>query len=572
MNYADSLPIESESSANPAPEPPGKETSFGDILSQYEEAHRHAEGGQNLEGAVVAISDESIFVDVGLKTEGLIPAEEFRDASGKLDIQVGETVLVSVKGRSPEGYYLLSKIRVERPKDWTSLEKAFQEKTPIAGTVTGAVKGGVSVDVGVRAFMPASRSGVRNPAELEQLVGQEITCRVIKLDTQKEDVVVDRRIVLEEESKRKRQEFFESLHEGAVVHGTVRTLTDFGAFMDLGGIDGLLHVSDISHGRVSKPADVLKTGDSFDVKILKVDRDSRRISLGLKQLQPDPWSTAEEKYKQGDRVRGKVIRVVDFGAFVELEPGLEGLIHISDLSWSKKGVRPKDIVKPGEVVEVVVLNVKAADRRISLGLKQALGDPWDEAVKNYPVGAVVEGKVISLAKFGAFVELSEGVEGMIHVGDITNEKRIDHPQDVLKMGEVVKAAVLEIDRERRRMRLGIKQLQPTSADEYIGEHKAGDVITGRIVDVGRNEAKVEVGEGVIATCPLPKEKKAGQAQPAAESGRGDISALSAMLAAKWKEGKAPATFREPARAGQIRSFRITAIDPAAKRIELELAG
>lgn len=570
MNYPDILPSDSESRVSPAPETPAAETSFGNILSEFEEKQRHAEAGQSLDGAVVAISDESVFVNVGLKTEGVIDTAEFRDASGKLDINVGDRLLVSIKGRTAGGYYQLSKIRVERPKDWSALERAFNERTPIAGVVTATVKGGLSVDVGVRAFMPASRSGVRNPAEMEQLVGQEITCRVIKLDTQKEDVVVDRRSVLEEEERKRKQEFFQSLEEGAVVHGTVRTLTDFGAFVDLGGVDGLLHVSDISHGRVNKPADALKVGDELDVKILKIDRDGRRISLGLKQLQPDPWAGVEEKYRAGERVHGKVVRVVDFGAFVELEPGLEGLIHVSDLTWSRKGVKPKEVVKPGEMVEVVVLNVKPADRRVSLGLKQALGDPWEQAAKQFPAGAIVEGKITSLAKFGAFMELAEGVEGMIHVGDITNEKRIEHPQDVLKMGETVRAVVLEIDRDRRRIRLGIKQLQPTSADEYIGEHNVGDTVTGRIVDVGRSEARVEVGEGVMATCVLPKDaKKSAQAEGSAPAA--DVSALSAMLAAKWKQGKAPASFREPAKTGQIRSFRITSLDPAAKRIELELA-
>ncbi|HWR51627.1 MAG TPA: 30S ribosomal protein S1 [Bryobacteraceae bacterium] len=568
MNYPDSLPTDSETPVTPAPEPSASESSFGDILTQFEESHRQE--GERRQGAVVTVSDDNIVVDIGLKTEGVIPAEEFRDPSGKMDVAVGDRVVVSVKGRSPEGYYMLSKIKVERPKDWSGLEKAFAEKTAIAGVVSGAVKGGLSVDVGVRAFMPASRSGVRNPAELEQLVGQEITCRVIKLDTQKEDVVVDRRAVLEEQEKKKKQEFFESILEGAVATGTVRTLTDFGAFLDLGGVDGLLHVSDISHGRITKPADVLKVGDSLEVKVLKIDPNTRRISLGLKQLQPDPWSLVEEKYRQGERVKGKVARVVDFGAFIELEPGIEGLIHISDLSWSKKGVKPKDVVKPGEMVEVVVLNVKSSDRRVSLGLKQALGDPWDEAVQAHPVGSTVEGKVVSLAKFGAFVEVAEGVEGMIHVGDLSNEKRIDHPQDVLKMGEVVKALVLEIDRDRRRMRLGIKQLQPTSADEYIGEHKVGDVVTGRLMDVGRNDARVELGDGVVALCLMPKEsKKSSQAQAAAEPA--DVGTLSAMLAAKWKQGKAPASFREPAKAGQVRTFRITSIDPASKRIEVELA-
>jgi small subunit ribosomal protein S1 len=295
MNYPESLPTDPETPVPTTPEPSAVESSFGDILTQFEESHRQE--GEKRQGAVVTVSDDNIVVDIGLKTEGVIPAEEFRDPSGKLDVAVGDRVVVSVKGRSPEGYYMLSKIKVERPKDWSALEKAFAEKTAIAGVVSGAVKGGLSVDVGVRAFMPASRSGVRNPAELEQLVGQEITCRVIKLDTQKEDVVVDRRAVLEEQERKKKQELFESIQEGAVVNGAVRTLTDFGAFLDLGGVDGLLHVSDISHGRITKPADVLKVGDSFEVKVLKIDRSTRRISLGLKQLQPDPWSLVEEKYR-----------------------------------------------------------------------------------------------------------------------------------------------------------------------------------------------------------------------------------------------------------------------------------
>jgi len=568
MIYPDSQPTQNEARA--ASE---DAASFGDILSEFEEAHRHVseEGKQSRQGTVVAVSDESVFVDIGLKTEGVIPAGEFRDPSGRIDIRAGDQIVVSISGRNAEGYYMLSKIKVERPKDWSSLEKAFAEKANIAGVVTGVIKGGLSVDVGVRAFLPASRSGVKETAELEQLVGQNIACRIIKLDVADEDVVVDRRVVLEQEEAKARQEKFASLKEGDVVRGTVRTLTDFGAFIDLGGVDGLLHVTDMAWSRINKPADVLKTGESLEVKILKIDAAHRRISLGLKQLSPDPWTLAAEKYHAGDRVRGKITRVVDFGAFVELEPGIEGLIHLSDLSWSKKARKPSDVVKPGELVEVAVLTVNTADHRIGLGLKQALGDPWEEAAKKFPVGSIAEGKVTSLAKFGAFVELAEGVEGMIHVGDLSAEKRIDHPQDVLKMGETVRAQVLEFDTAKHRIRLGIKQLQPTTADEYITEHKPGDVVTGRIVDVSKGSAKVELGDRVFAFCALPREAKPAAAP--AEPARGDVSALGAMLAAKWKQGKGPASAsgRESAHAGQIRSFRITALDPAQKRIELEFA-
>jgi len=549
------------------------DSSFAEILTQFEQSHRQVQG-ESRQGKVVAVSSDTVFIDIGWKTEGVLPLAEFLDPSGKPEIAVGDQVTVNLRGRNAEGYYELSKIKVERPKDWSALESAFAEKRPIAGVVTGVVKGGLSVDVGVRAFLPASRSGAKTPADMEQIVGQEITCLIIKLDTTDEDVVVDRRAVLEEEQMQARRAQFESLQEGSVVRGVVRTLTDFGAFLDLGGIDGLLHVAEISWNRIDKPSDVLKTGDELEVKILKINRETHKISLGLKQMTPDPWSLVEEKYKAGERVRGKVTRCVEFGAFVELEPGIEGLIRMFDLTWSKQARKPGDIVKPGELIEAVVLSVDRAAKRIGLGLKQALGDPWEEAVKKFPAGSVAEGRVVSLAKFGAFISLAEGVEGMIHVGDITGEKRINHPQDVLKMGEVVRALVTEVDREKRRFRLSIKQLQPTSADEYIAEHKAGDVVTGRIVDVGKGSAKVELGEGLMATCALPKPQK--RAEPAPEAaGAADVSSLSAMLSAKWKQGKAATTggnAGESPYAGQIRSFRIAAMDAAGKRIELELAG
>lgn len=558
--------------AEPEGHPPAaEETSFAEILSEYEETHRHAgePGKEGRQGTVVAVTPEAVFVDIGFKTEGIIPAEEFREESGEPSVQVGDLVVVSIKGRAPEGYYQLSKIRVERPKDWASLERAFAEKTAIAGVVTGVVKGGLSVDVGVRAFLPASRSGVREVADLEKLAGQEITCKIIKLDVADEDVVVDRRVVLEEEEARARQAAFAALEEGAVVRGTVRTVTDFGAFVDLGGVDGLLHVADMSWARVGKPSDVVAVGDSIEVKILKVDAASRRVSLGLKQLTPEPWSLAGEKYKAGDRVRGKVTRVADFGAFVELEPGVEGLIHLSDLSWSKKARKPGDVVRPGELVEAVILNVNAAERRIGLSLKQALGDPWEDIAQRFPPGAIVEGTVSNLAKFGAFVELAEGVEGMIHIGDLSAEKRLNHPQEVLKPGEKVRALVLEVDRERRRIRLGVKQLQPTTADEYIAEHRVGDTVTGRIVEIERSNAKVEVADGVFGTCRLTSQQQA-RVEAAVEEGRPDLASMTARLAARWKQGKA--TVAEPAKAGQIRSFRVAGLDAGAKRIELELAG
>ncbi|HWE52270.1 MAG TPA: 30S ribosomal protein S1 [Bryobacteraceae bacterium] len=556
--------------------PPEAESSFGDILNQFEQSHTHeTPGEQGREATVVAVNDENVFFDIGQKTEGVMPASALRDEKGPIPVKPGDVIHVSVKGRNEEGYYQLSLIRIDRPKDWSNLQKAFDEKLTISGSVTAVIKGGLSVDVGVRAFMPASRSGARDVPEMQTLVGQDIACRVIKLDTAKEDVVVDRRVVLEEERARAKEEKIAGLKAGMVVHGTVRSLLDYGAFIDIGGIDGMMHVADISHGRVNKPADVLTVGQELDVLILKIDPAKHRISLGLKQLQADPWTTAAEKYHASDRVKGTVARVTDFGAFVELEPGLDGLIHLSEMSWSKKVRKPSDILKPGETVEVVVLAVSPGDKRISLGLKQALGDPWDEVEKSYPVGAVVEGPVTQLKQFGAFVQVTENVEGMIHVGDIVHEKRINHPQDELKVGQVVRAIVLENDREKRRLRLGLKQLVPTSLDEYISEHKEGDEVTGRVSEVNRGRATIELGEGVQASCQIVAEEQKQERK----SGPVDVSTLSSMLASRWKgsPGAEPAGGAEPSapkkdtlKTNQVRTFRISKLDAGKKKIEVEL--
>ena len=547
-----------QSNVPDSPEASPADTSFGDILTQFEQTH-HA-GGERVEGTVVSVTPDGVFVDIGRKMDGMLPPSP--------DLKPGTKVIVSVRGRDESGTYLLSTIKVETPRDWTGLEAAFAEKRTIGGTVLELVKGGLRVDVGVPAFMPASRSGARELADLEKLVGQQIECRITKLNAAEEDIVVDRRVILEELERQAKEAAFGKLEEGAIVRGTVRSLTDFGAFVDLGGVDGLLHVSDMSYSRNVKPADVVKAGEEIEVKILKINHDTRKVSLGLKQLSADPWTEAVSKYTQGSRVRGKVSRVLDFGAFVELEPGVEGLIHVSEMSWSKKNVRAVDVLKPGEMVDAVVLNVNPADKRIALGLKQALGDPWEDALKKYPVGTAVEGPVTSLAKFGAFVELGEGIEGMIHIADITGEKRLNHPNEVLKQGQVVKAVVLEADKDRRRFRLGMKQLEPTSIDEYLAEHKMGEVVSGRVVNVSGDRIKVELGEGVTAFAPVPEQRK----EAAAGAQKADLSSLTQMLAQKWKSGGGAAESGEGVRAGQIRSFKIVQIDPEKKRIDLEMHG
>src|SRR6266404_368270 len=478
--------------------------SFKDIFSEYEQSHsRKSEAGnQRREGTVIAVTADSIILDIGFKTEGVLPLTAF---PADKPPQPGDKVQVTVKGRDPEGYYELTRGKVERPTDWASLEKAFAEKSTIIGTVTGVVKGGLSVDVGVRAFMPASRSGTRDASELEKLVEQEIRCRIIKLDLAEEDVVVDRRVIAEDEERAGKQRRFSELKEGDTVQGEVRSLTDYGAFVDIGGADALLHVGEISWRRVNKPSDVLSTGQQIEAVIIKIDSDKRRIAISIKQLQPHPWDAVAEKYKAGERVHGTITRLTDYGAFVELDPGIEGLIHISEMSWAKRVRTPSDVVKPGETVEAVILGVNAGERRISLGLKQALGDPWAGVAQKFAPGTVIEGPVTSLTKFGAFVQLTEGVEGMLHVSEISAEKRVNHPQEVLRAGQIVKALVLEIEKERRQLKLSVKQLVPSSLDEYIAEHKEGDVVSGRMTGSSGGIARVELGEGVQGICRLDSE-------------------------------------------------------------------
>jgi small subunit ribosomal protein S1 len=543
--------------------------SFGEILSQFQKSHSHkTEDRGQLEGTVISVTAESVFFDIGFKSEGILPLAALQGQT----LKPGDKALVTVKGRDLDGYYELSRFKVERPMDWTALEKSFAEKSAVLGTVTAMVKGGFSVDVGVRAFMPASRSGVRDAAEMEKLVGQEIRCRIIKLDVSDEDVVVDRRAVAEEEERSAKDQLYGQIKEGDTITGTVRSLTDYGAFVDLGGVDGLLHVSDIAWGRVNKPADVLSVGDQVDVKVLKLasEGDKRRISVGLKQLQPHPWDGVEQKFKAGDRVRGTVTRLVDFGAFVELEPGIEGLIHISEMSWSKGKIRKaSDVVKQGETVEAVILGISGGERRMSLGLKQALGDPWVDAAQRFPVGSEVEGPITSLMKFGAFMQLAEGIEGMIHVSEISAEKRINVPADVLRVGQVVKALVLGVGPEKRQMKLSMKQLVPTGLDEYLAEHNEGDVVTGRLMDEPGANARVELGQGIHATCKLST--AAATKSEAQALAKADLSSLSSMLQTRWKTGSGGPPKTEPTRAGQVRSFRIVKLDRAAKKIELELS-
>ncbi len=543
-------------------------------------------GSKQIDATVVAISADTVFLDIGYKTEGILPLTAFREEEKA--VEPGDLVRVTVKGRDLDGFYELTRQRGFVAKDYASLEEAFEAKGTVSGTVTGLVKGGLTVDIGMRAFLPSSRSGTRDAAEMEKLVGQPVRVRITQLDLEggesgRPDAIVDRRSVLEEEARAQADQRFSELAEGQTVEGTVRSITDFGAFVDLNGADALLHISDMAWHRVGNPAEIVSAGDVIQARILKIDESDpvkRRIAVGLKQLQPHPWDSVAERFHLGDKVTGTVTRDADFGAFVELAPGVEGLIHISEMAWGKKVRKPSDVVTVGDQVEVVLLSIDTEARRMGLGLKQALGDPWVDVVKTIHAGAAIEGPVTRLTPFGAFVELAPGVEGLIHISEITAERRLNHPSDLLHVGEIVKAQVLEVDREKRQLKLSIKQLVPTGLDEFLEEHAVGDVVSGRIVEIDDvlHMARVELGQGILALCAVPAVAES-VAPGAGAGGPVDLSQLGALFANKWKTevtktpklsaGSAAGSTKPSA--GQVRSFRLTAVDVAGKKLELSLA-
>ncbi len=451
-------------------------------------------------GTVIKLTDKHVVVDVGLKSEGLIPLEQVLDHTGQPKLKPGDAVEVVIEREEAEGGYLLSYEKAQRHRVWDTIEKAANEKTPVTGTVLGRVKGGLTVDIGIKAFLPGSQLEIRPVRNLDAYIGQPIEVRVIKLNKKRGNVVVSRKEILEEEQNAKRSTTLEHLEEGSMLTGTVKNLTDYGAFVDLGGIDGLLHITDMSWGRLTHPRDLVNVGDEIQVKVLKFDRDKQRVSLGFKQLTPDPWLDAVERYPIGARVRGRVLSVTDYGAFVELEQGIEGLVHVSEMTWSKRMKHPSKLVKPGDEVETVVLSVNPSDRRISLGMKQLHENPWEHLVARYPTGTQVEGRVRNLTDFGAFIEIEDGIDGLVHVSNLSWTKRVKHPSEVLKKGEKVKAVVLGVEPENRRLSLGIKQLQPDVWDTFFAQHRVGDVVHGKVLRTAQFGAFVEIAEGVEGLC------------------------------------------------------------------------
>ncbi len=455
-----------------------------------------------LQGRVLKVTAKEVIVDFNYKSEGLVPIAQCLSPQGEVRVKEGDTidVMVDRTGERVEGYVLLSHEKASQVRIWADLEKAAAEQSVISGRVIERVKGGLAVDVGVPAFMPGSQADPRPVRNLEIFVGQDIPVKLVKLNRRRGNVVVSRKLAVEEQSLSMKSQTLQALHEGAVVTGIVKNLADYGAFVDLGGIDGLLHVTDITHGRITHPSELIHPGDALTLVVLKYDQAKERISLGMKQLTPDPWEAIEERYPPGSRVVGRVVNVADYGAFIELEPGVEGLIHVSEMSWSRRMKHPSKVVKPADQVEAVVIEVHPKDRRISLGFKQLEANPWTTIEQRYSVGSVVEGRVRNMTDFGAFVEIEEGIDGLVHVSDLSWTKRVKHPSEVLRRGAVVQAVILGIDAKGKRLSLGIKQLQPDAWETFFQQHHVNDLVRGAVCRLSGFGAFVTLAEGVEGLC------------------------------------------------------------------------
>ena len=465
--------------------------------AMFEESLRTVKPGGIVKGRVVGITSTHVLIDVGYKSEGQIPIHEFSDRQGNVQVNVGDDVDVFFDSSENEGGGIaLSRLRAENLKIWEELEKAFNEGSGVQGHIVGKVKGGFKVDVGVPAFLPGSHVDIRPNRNLDRFIGTTDRFAVLKFNRPRGNVVVSRRALLEKERDTLKKEILKVLEEGVIIEGTVKNITGYGAFVDLGGIDGILHISDMSWGRISHPSEIVRVGDKLKVVVLKFDSEKERISLGMKQLTPDPWHTVAEKYPVGSRVQGKVISLMDYGAFVELESGIEGLVHISEMSWTRKVAHPSKILQVGQQVEVVVLNVDPGHRRISLGLKQIMANPWEAARDKYPVGSVVKGPVRNITDFGVFVGIEEGIDGLVHISDLHWTKKIKHPSELFKKGDVVEAKVLGVNVENERFSLGIKQLNQDPWKVVTDRYPVGSKIKGQVTSVPDFGVFVRIDEGV----------------------------------------------------------------------------
>ena len=499
-----SVPPQPTATSQPQDEkPPGSSDDFAAALENFTSESEEAVSEDHvLKGTVLKLTPTHVVVDIGAKSEGMLPIAEVLDHQGNPKFQPGDEIdVMREKGETEEGYINLSHQKAQRLRAWDEIEKAFNENKPITARVVDRIKGGLTVDIlGAQAFLPGSQADLRPVRNLDALKGHPLEVAVIKLNKKRGNIVVSRKQILEQEQNEKKSKTLEHLEEGAMLTGVVKNLTEYGAFVDLGGIDGLLHITDMSWGRLTHPRDLVNVGDQIQVKVLKFDKDKQRVSLGFKQLTPDPWLDASHRYPVGAHVSGRVISVTDYGAFVELEQGIEGLVHVSEMTWSKRMKHPSKLVNVGDQVECVVLNVNPQERRISLGMRQLAPNPWDALHDKYPVGANVEGRVRNLTDFGAFIEIEDGIDGLVHVSNLSWTKRVKHPSEVLKKGDRVKAVVLAIEPDKRRLSLGVKQLQPDVWETFFEQHHVGDVLHGKVLRVASFGAFVELADGVEGLC------------------------------------------------------------------------
>jgi small subunit ribosomal protein S1 len=494
---------ESPVATTEAAAPTGGTDDFAAALENFTTETEESVGEDHvIKGTVVKLTGTHAVIDIGAKSEGMLPIAEVLDHQGQPKFQPGDEIdVMREKGETEEGYINLSHQKAQRLRAWDEIEHAYNEKKPIKAVVVDRIKGGVTVDIlGAKAFLPGSQVDLRPVRNLDGMKGQTLEVAVIKLNKKRGNIVVSRKQLLEEEQTAKRSQTLEHLEEGAVLTGVVKNLTEYGAFVDLGGIDGLLHITDMSWGRLTHPRDLVNVGDQIQVKVLKYDKDKQRVSLGFKQLTPDPWLDAEHRYPVGAHVQGRVISVTDYGAFVELEQGIEGLVHVSEMTWSKRMKHPSKLVNVGDHVECVVLSVNPGERRISLGMRQLAANPWDTLHDKYPIGATVEGRVRNLTEFGAFIEIEDGIDGLVHVSNLSWTKRVKHPSEVLKKGDRVKAIILAIEPDKRRLSLGVKQLQPDVWDTFFDQHRVGDIVHGKVLRVANFGAFVEIADGVEGLC------------------------------------------------------------------------
>ena len=492
----------------------GGDVDFGQLLDQFEQEQATLEEGEVVRGTVVGLSERGVVIDFGYKSEGIVNPAEFTE-NGQLTVKAGDEVEVLVKSmETADGLPVLSRADAVRMKAWDDLEKAYREGSNVKGRVVDRIKGGLRVDIdGIPAFLPGSQVDVRPVRNLDSLRNQVIEAKVIKLNRKRSNVVLSRKAVIEQENTGRKDQTLQQIEEDIVVEGQIKNLTDYGAFVDLGGVDGLLHVTDMSWGRLQNPNELFKVGDTIQVKVLKFDRERERVSLGYKQLLPDPWSSVEERFPVGTRLSGRVASVADYGAFVELEPGVEGLVHVSEMSWSKRVKHPSKVVNPGDMVEVEVLSVDPKARRISLGMKQVQENPWQTLHERYQVGTRVHGRVRNLTDFGAFIEIEDGVDGLVHVSDISWSRRIKHPSEVLKKGQEIDAVITSIDSENRRLSLSIKDLEPNAWEKFTNEHKPGDVVRGKVARFANFGAFIELDDNLEGLCHISELSEERVARP-----------------------------------------------------------